>query len=41
MAAISLTYKGPVAVLKMQNGENRFIPEFFKQFFSALDEIER
>lgn len=38
---VSLSYHGPVALIKMQNGENRFTHTFFKEFISSLDEIER
>lgn len=41
MTQVTLAYHGPVAVIKMQNGENRFTPTFFKEFLSALDQVER
>lgn len=41
MAMVSVETQGSIAIIKMQNGENRFTLEFFKQFLAALDEVER
>lgn len=36
-----LVQNGRVAVLRMQNGDNRIAPGFISDFHSALDEVER
>lgn len=38
---INLTREGDVFVLRMNEGENRFNPEFIGAFNAALDEVER
>ena len=38
---VEVSFAENYAVLSMKNGENRFDMEFFKQFNSALDEVER
>ena len=41
MAMVSVETQGSIAIVRMQNGENRFTLEFFSQFLAALDEVER
>jgi enoyl-CoA hydratase/carnithine racemase len=38
---MELTREGSVFVLRMNDGENRFNPEFVRSFNAALDEVER
>uniref|UniRef100_A0A1X7VG08 Uncharacterized protein n=2 Tax=Amphimedon queenslandica TaxID=400682 RepID=A0A1X7VG08_AMPQE len=38
--AVSVSFEGQVAVLRMERGENRFNIEFLDQFLSALDKVE-
>ena len=40
-SSVTLECKGSVAIIKMCKGENRFTPAFFKEYFKALDDIER
>jgi enoyl-CoA hydratase/carnithine racemase len=39
-SCVSVEYRVPVALIKMDNNENRFTPQFFVEFLRALDEIE-
>ena len=38
---VSLEFRGKTAVVRMQHGENRVVPEFVRDFNAALDEIEK
>ena len=40
MAAIDYTLDGSVAVVALNDGENRFNPEFINTYLNVLDEIE-
>ena len=40
MQNLALTYTGDVAILTMQNGENRHNPLFAKEMLSALNTIK-
>lgn len=39
MQTISITYDGDVAILTMQNGENRHNPQFAQEMLTALDSV--
>ena len=38
---VEVSFLDNYAILSMKNGENRLNLEFFKEFYAALDEIER
>ena len=38
---VEVSFVDNYAILSMKNGENRLNLEFFKEFYAALDEIER
>ena len=38
---VVVEFRGKTAVVRMQHGENRIVPEFVRDFHAALDEIEK
>ena len=38
---VEFVQDGRIAVLRMQRGENRFHPEFVRDFHDALDAVEK
>ena len=38
---VELVQSGHVAVVRMRHGDNRFHPEFLRDFHNVLDEVEK